>query len=48
MAKTKKLRWAVFLIPWLLSIAAIGMSFVSGEVLTARVMTVTILSMETV
>lgn len=41
MEKTKKIRWAVFLIPWLLSIAAIVLNFVSGEAFNDMVMTVT-------
>lgn len=41
MEKTKKIRWAVFLIPWLLSMAAIVLNFVNGEAFNAMVMTVT-------
>ena len=41
MEKTKRIRWGVFLIPWLLSLAAIVLNFISGEAFNAMVMTVT-------
>lgn len=41
MEKGKKIRWGVFLIPWLLSLAAIILNFVNGEMFNAVVMMIT-------
>lgn len=42
METTKKpIRWAVFLIPWLLAVATIALNFISGKAFNAMVMTVT-------
>jgi len=37
----KKIRWGVFLVPWLLCIATIILNFVSGEAFNATIMTIT-------
>lgn len=41
MKQSKKIRWGVFLIPWLLSLAAIVLNFVNGEMFNATIMTMT-------
>ncbi len=41
MENMKKIRWGVFLIPWLLSLAAIVMNFVNGDTFNAMIMTAT-------
>lgn len=39
--ENKKIRWGVFLVPWLLAIAAIVLNLVSGEAFNAVIMTLT-------
>ena len=41
MEQNKKIRWGVFLIPWLLALAAIVLNFVSGEMFNSTIMTIT-------
>lgn len=41
MEQTKKIRWGVFLIPWLLALAAIILNFVSGELFNSTIMAIT-------
>ncbi len=41
MEGTKKIRWGVFLIPWILSLAAIALNFVSGDLFNSVVMSIT-------
>lgn len=41
MGKTKRIRWVVFLIPWLLSMMAVILNFLNGEAFNSLIMTVT-------
>ena len=41
MTKKSNIRWAVFLIPWLLVIATIILNLVNGETFNALIMTLT-------
>ena len=41
MEQNKKIRWGVFLIPWLLSLAAIVLNFISGEMFNSTIMSIT-------
>ena len=38
---SKKIRWGVFLIPWLLAIASIVLNFVNGDAFYSLIMTLT-------
>lgn len=46
MEERKKVRWGVFLIPWILSLTAIVLNFVSGEVFNETIMTITTFILE--
>ena len=37
----KQIRWAVFLVPWLLAIATVILNFISGEAFNAVIMSIT-------
>ena len=37
----KQIRWAVFLIPWILAIITIALNFISGDAFNAAIMTIT-------
>ena len=41
MAKKSNIRWAVFLIPWILVIATIILNLVNGDSFNALIMTIT-------
>ena len=41
MEGTKKIRWGVFLIPWILSLVAIALNFVNGDLFNSVVMSIT-------
>lgn len=41
MENKKKVRWGIFLIPWLLSIAAIMLNFINGKTFNNTIMTIT-------
>jgi len=41
MSQSKKIRWAVFLIPWILTLITIGINFISGETFNGMIMTAT-------
>ena len=38
---SKKVRWGVFLVPWILAIITIVLNFVSGEAFNSVIMTIT-------
>ena len=37
----KQIRWAVFLVPWILAVITIALNFISGEAFNAAIMTIT-------
>ncbi len=41
MEQNKKIRWGVFLIPWVLSLAAIALNLINGEMFNSVIMTAT-------
>lgn len=46
MGQNKKIRWGVFLIPWMLSLAAIILNFISGEMFNTVIMSITTFILE--